>query len=238
MTDEAGQPILSGTGRLVEMLVIVASILLAFALDSWWDRQSEAADHEELAQLLHADFTEAREQLRRNIVRGDTLVAGAQALMAALDDPSAVEGDSIKVLFPYVMRPIETVPAPPSYRAAMSSGAITFIDDPGLFRALSAVDQAQGRMDTYSRLAADIHYVGALAGLESSIGSLVVLTSFGGPNRFVPADYIALVSRPEVYSASRLASQVSRNLLASLRIMESAMTSVLEQLESSGRLGR
>ena len=238
MTDETHPKGRLASGRLVEMFLIVVSILLAFALDSWWDGRSEAAVHEELAELLHADFTEARGEVRRTIIQGDSLVAAGQALMSALIDPAAAGADSIKRLFPSVMRPVETVPPPPSYRAAVSSGTITLIDNPGLFRALSEVDYAQSRIDTYTRLAADIHYVGALANLERGIGSIVALTEYDVPDRFQPADYLALVSRPEVYSAARLASQVARNLLVSLRRMETAMTSVITELEASGVRGR
>ncbi len=233
MTDEPRRPFRLGTGPLAEMFMIVVSILFAFALDSWWDRRSDATAYRELTQRLHADFLETRNQLRASLVRGDSLATASRALMAALADPSAVGADSLRTLFPSILRPVEWVSAPPSYRAAVSSGLITIIDDPGLFRALAAVDQAQDRMDTYSRLAADVHYLGALADLERTLGSLVVLTSRGAPSRFVPADYLALVSRPEVYSASRVTAQIQRNLLTSLRNMDSAMSAVIEQLEIS-----
>ena len=224
---------------LAEMFLIVVSILLGFSLDSWWDRRSDSAARQELARLLHADFIEARDQLRESITRGDARVAASLALLAGLDDPVAVGADSLRALFPSILQPVVAVSAPASYRAAVSSGVVTILDDPALFRALSAVDAAQTWMDTYSRLGADIHYRGALAELESTIGSLAVLiTTDEAPTRFLPADYLEMVSRPEVYSASRLAAQAGRNLLGSLRRMDSAMTSVIEQLETSGALDR
>jgi hypothetical protein len=238
MTDER-RPVRPGLRGLAEMFLIVVSILCAFALDSWWDGRSDSADRQQLARLLHADFIEARDQVRGSILRGEMRVAASEALMAGLANPAAVGADSLRTLFPSILQPVEAVPAPASYRAAVASGAVTIIDDPALFRAFAAVDQAQTRMDTYSRLAADIHYGGALARLESTIGSLaVLLRTDQAPSRFVPPDYVQMVSRPEVYSASRLATQAGRNLLGSLRTMDSAITSVIEQLEVSGALER
>lgn len=239
MTDDIPRPDPPKLRGLGEMVLIVVSILLAFSLDSWWDRRADAADRRELAGLLHADFVDARDQLREGIASGATRVSRGDALLTGLTDPAAVDADSLGALFLAVLQPVPWVAAPASYRAAVSSGAITMLDDPALFRAFAAVDAAQMRMETYVRLSADIHYIGPLAQLESTIGSLAALARLDQtPSRFVPPDYVELVSRPEVYSAVRLAAQSGRNLLGTLRVMETAMTGVIDQLEASGALER
>ena len=42
----------------VEGAVIVASILLAFALDAWWDRRGERVWERAQLEALHGEFTE------------------------------------------------------------------------------------------------------------------------------------------------------------------------------------
>ena len=51
----------------VEGVVIVGSILLALALDAWWDERQERAEEQEILRGLEADFVSNLEQLRRVI---------------------------------------------------------------------------------------------------------------------------------------------------------------------------
>lgn len=51
-------------GRLVlESLVIIASILAAFALDTWWDGEKERREEQETLTALAAEFSAARENI-------------------------------------------------------------------------------------------------------------------------------------------------------------------------------
>ena len=51
-------------GRLaLESLVIVASILAAFALDTWWEGTKEREEEAQALQALHGEFTQARESI-------------------------------------------------------------------------------------------------------------------------------------------------------------------------------
>ena len=51
------------TRLLVEGLVIVASILAAFALDRWWESVRARADEQQVLESLDVEFRAAREQL-------------------------------------------------------------------------------------------------------------------------------------------------------------------------------
>lgn len=63
MTEQPGR-IPGLTGRLaLEGLVIVASILLAFSLDTWWDARSERAEEVTVLENLKTEFVAAGEQL-------------------------------------------------------------------------------------------------------------------------------------------------------------------------------
>ena len=82
-----------GKGRLVrEGLVIVISILLAFALDAWWD---DAADRRDLRQDLIGVSEEIRVNQGRIDFQVDLMertVAGGDSLLAAFS--AAEEGAS------------------------------------------------------------------------------------------------------------------------------------------------
>ena len=50
---------------LTEALVITAGILLAFALDAWWDQRQERANEQELLTALSAEFVGVDAELVR-----------------------------------------------------------------------------------------------------------------------------------------------------------------------------
>jgi hypothetical protein len=52
---------------LIESLVIVASILAAFALDRWWESVRARAEEQEVLEALDAEFRAARDQLESSL---------------------------------------------------------------------------------------------------------------------------------------------------------------------------
>ena len=52
---------------LVEGLVIVASILAAFALDRWWESVRARREEQQVLQGLDAEFRTARDQLETSL---------------------------------------------------------------------------------------------------------------------------------------------------------------------------
>ena len=51
-----------------EIGIVVAGILIAFALDSWWDRRNDARREAAYLLALHADFQENLERLRGHLL--------------------------------------------------------------------------------------------------------------------------------------------------------------------------
>lgn len=60
---KASQSRLRVSKRLVDAIVVVCSILLAFAIDAWWDDRSERKAEIVLLKRLHADFSDVRAML-------------------------------------------------------------------------------------------------------------------------------------------------------------------------------
>jgi len=51
----------------IETVVIVASILLAFAIDAWWDERQERIEETEILLGLKSEFSRYRDDLERSI---------------------------------------------------------------------------------------------------------------------------------------------------------------------------
>ena len=69
----------------VEALAIVASILLAFAIDAWWDNLQSAEDERESLELIQRDLRQSQTQLD---VYLDFASVASQAGLAAYRDLS------------------------------------------------------------------------------------------------------------------------------------------------------
>jgi hypothetical protein len=52
---------------LAESMAIIASILIAFALDAWWDDTQERRREQELLHRIHGEFVETRDSLREAV---------------------------------------------------------------------------------------------------------------------------------------------------------------------------
>lgn len=87
----------------VEAAAIVASILLAFAIDAWWDeRQERQTEHDDI-ERLHAEFVSNRDRVNDNGIA--TLAEAASAEMYALlvahlgqDEPREIENSQIELI--------------------------------------------------------------------------------------------------------------------------------------------
>ncbi len=106
----------------VEMVVIVVSILLAFSLESWRDDREGEERQEAMRAAMRADFASTLTYLGQLIEAGDTLVARSARLLEGLDRPAETGADSLQALFGATLRPVGRVPLPPSYRAVMGTG--------------------------------------------------------------------------------------------------------------------
>lgn len=84
-----------------ELLLITASILLAFSLEAWWSERSEMRQFEEVMSAVRVEFAGARDELNRartvHVATAETL-ASILGLMGP--EASPVLGDSLLSLWP------------------------------------------------------------------------------------------------------------------------------------------
>ncbi len=125
------RPILSPR-LFAEGTAIVVSILLAFAIDAWWQERKEQADYRAQVETLLGEFRESRARLREQLEVGltDSLEATSQLLEmmgpeAEVDSPLAVNaavGQSLAIgVFPPELGSLQSV--------LLARGEIDFIDD-------------------------------------------------------------------------------------------------------------
>jgi hypothetical protein len=66
---------------LLEMLVIIASILSAFALDAWWDARLESKEGAAVRAALVSEFEAVRAEVAFSALRNKRIIAAADSVL-------------------------------------------------------------------------------------------------------------------------------------------------------------
>jgi hypothetical protein len=109
---------------IAESVVIVASILLAFALDAWWDSVQRKREVAATLVALDAEFAEVETELERAQTRSQLVVAAADTILSLLRaGQGSVPAQRLGDLF----RTPTTTPAQGALAALIASGRLGMI---------------------------------------------------------------------------------------------------------------
>jgi len=148
-----------------EIAIVVAGILIAFALDSWWDRRNDARREIPHLLALHADFQENLERLRRHIARGERTMEDSRSLLRLMRAGPLPPADSVANLFGQIFNSAQFDPATGAYDAIVGAGDFALIRDDTLRHALTGF-AASIRTRDHERFAEQVYLalIGELAG--------------------------------------------------------------------------
>ena len=121
----AARPRIPWRRVLIEGVVIVSSILLAFAIDAWWDRQVKADDTRQALRAIEAELVEnlAYFQSAEDVYRV-AAQAGADLLHLTGPEVSVADGEQVSYLIGEMWRRPDLDPPSTGASAAMvSTGA-------------------------------------------------------------------------------------------------------------------
>ena len=114
----------------VEATAIVASILLAFAIDAWWQRRSELEQADALIVSLYADFQASQNHLEIWLAGNRWIFRNSSELLSHIKN--AELGEEISVSLELIVGSIGAPtysPTDSTWDAAFSSGQIELIED-------------------------------------------------------------------------------------------------------------
>jgi len=182
----------------VEAAAIVASILLAFAIDAWWADQADQRDEVESLSLIHRDLLEAEEQLHDYIAYAQSAAESAINAYAALSRPGPYDREYIRAELFRVDRLTLRIPRA-AYQDLLSTGNLRIIEDRQLRDSIIRFYEDMERTELVIRsnnaafldgLLSDIYYgEGLLLPLNlSDAGSAVINTANINIFKKIPAD--------------------------------------------------
>jgi len=219
----------------VEAAAVVASILLAFAIDAWWGERQEAREAEKMVAALRVDFAQSQATLALRIEEVEERIADTEKLMTRYDSEQ-VPVSELRKYFLNALTPMLFRPSLSSYDSAVATGHLNTLDSRALTRAFSDFLFAYQVYSQVRDLSGENYFTGPVWDLRRSIGSLKVLyrdpTDLPARMQLSEADYRELISRTDVYALIENMMDIHRNTLNQLRDMEAAASAVLTELET------
>ena len=111
----------------VEAAAIVASILLAFSIDAWWDGVKSRAEEQEILSLLRAEFEANQEVLTRTAGIHRLNLGAMQEIISVSESDIPITDESLGLLFLQAAGTPHYNPATGALAATISSGRIDLV---------------------------------------------------------------------------------------------------------------
>lgn len=123
---------------LIEMLVVVASILIAFSLDAWWTQRADERTGAAHLRALQSDFAQNVSRLKVHIEREERVADASRRLLLVATSPTTPSPeDSMSNLLGQVFNSGRFDPVMGAYEAVVNSGGLAQIADDSLRLALA-----------------------------------------------------------------------------------------------------
>jgi len=129
-------------GRLTaEAAAIVGSILLAFAIDAWWDDRRDRIDERSYLSSLRRELAESIEIANQSIEAREIAIAAHESLVAQVQGaPRGTVGD-LYLWVSSVSLPIQYIPPRSAFNDTVASGGVLLIQSDDIRLALAGFDQ-------------------------------------------------------------------------------------------------
>ena len=121
-----------------EVAILVAGILIAFALDAWWEQRSTAERERAHLRALTSDFQQNAERLERMIELQDRIAESSRELLVLAPRSEAVPVDSIQRLLGLVYTSNRFEPVMGAYEGLENSAEVALLRDDSLRASLAA----------------------------------------------------------------------------------------------------
>jgi hypothetical protein len=225
---------------IAEGAVIVVSILLAFAIDAWWDERADDAQETALLNGLAEDFHAASDDLQRaRALHEAKSVAAAQLLSwAESESLGVVQTDQVEIAISTLFAHPTFDPPMGTLRTILGSGRLDLLRNPELVRELtrwSAVfedlreDEENANRHLYQSLFPFLSPRLNLKDLDKT-------SSMQWPGEKAPTDSDSLLSSLEFQSIVFMAWSLEKNVAEGLAPAEAAIDRITRLVE--GELDR
>jgi len=142
---------------IIEGVVIVGSILLAFGIQAWWDESQEREEERQALEALARDFESAAESMDAYLLAMDSVAIAANTILGWTGpNADSRHADSLALLMPSITRVPDFQPSIGNLQALLGSGDLRLIRNHSLRAALASFPSHLARIDTTEGYGADL----------------------------------------------------------------------------------
>jgi len=210
---------------LVEGLVIVGSILLAFAIDAAWDQHQSDVRRQELISGLILDFESLAARSEEALDIAEKIARDNRAVLELIASGESVEIAELKDLMAsFFAVPGRLRTTLPVLDSAIGADGLGSIQDPGFLQALA---DFRYQLEGYNRIigiSGDLYFNEFALYLRQKFGSVAVVRSnyyevdgdlgFAYPSEFelTPDQIVTELKKPELFGRLEHIHNVNRNV--------------------------
>jgi hypothetical protein len=213
-----------------EIAIVTAGILIAFALDAWWDNRATAEREQIHLRALASDFQQNVELLRVLIKTEDDVMSGSRALLELAEAQEPIERKTLVELMGRVFNSNRYEPVMGAYEALVNSGGLMLIRDEPLRAALA---EFAARVEgTDAEVWSNEHYFA----FAREFGASFALYSWNGERGEADARVLEeMLSNPRFHQHLAMRYYSERDLARDYRELLRQSVSVLTQLQAQLR---
>jgi hypothetical protein len=213
-----------------EIAIVTAGILIAFALDAWWDNRATAEREQIHLRALVSDFEKNVASLQTLIKIEDDVMSGSRALLELARAAQPVEKKSLVELMNRVFNSSRYEPVMGAYEALVNSGGLMLIRDESLRAALAEFSaRVEGR---YAEAWSSEHYFAFVREFGASYTLYTWDKERGKPDERVLEQ---MLRNPRFHEHLAMRYYSERDLAREYRQLQQQATGVLTQLRAQLR---
>ena len=216
---------------LLESVLIVISILLAFWIDAWWEDWQIQEVRAELKLSLIEDFRSNVSEIQRTIKDVEVQISQLEHFTALYEDGDFSSAQELRES----VRPATWLEGPPlvdsTLDSAISDGSISLVTTAETREAISRFIEARESADLYMRYHQESYYLGPMNRISQKIGGLSKLHGLSDPHVLSEEELLASFARKDVASMVMTATVLRRNYFSKLQDLLTASEEILEGIE-------
>jgi len=221
-----------------EAAAIVASILLAFSIDAWWDRTKQESAEAEWIAAIHLDLKITLNAVDVSIGEAEGIVEASEQLYRLLSSANSPDVSTIHDLFDRKLNPIGFTPTLPGFERGFSEGRFSDVNSVEFRRGLADFRQWLVHFQVSRKLDWDVFFIGPMYEIRAPHGGLRLFTggaTQGGDiaERFTMSEeqYLEAILTPEMLAAVETMGMAQSNELRALRGMRDAIENMVSALD-------
>ncbi|HKE96456.1 MAG TPA: hypothetical protein VKB34_19260 [Povalibacter sp.] len=205
-----------------EILIVTIGILIAFALNAWWERHKELRDEQAHLRALASDFEQNAARLKELADFLETVVAGNQQVLELARSSHEIPPDVVRPLIGRVFSSRRFEPVMGAYEALVNSAGLTLVRDDQLRAALA--DFASGVTTRYSERFSDELYLAFIRRFMGRLQFPEFMNPAGHPS------YDTLLADPEFQDYLAIRSQAEQEVAGIYRGLQHQAEDILVRL--------